>query len=47
MLTSPDLASLLKTCAAHYYSAHPPPDPATWAAIEDPEARLHDPRRGR
>ena len=36
----PDPASLFKACAAHYYSAHPPPDPTGWAAIEDPEARL-------
>jgi AcrR family transcriptional regulator len=36
----PDLASLLKACSAHYYSAHPLPDPNTWAAIEDPRARL-------
>jgi AcrR family transcriptional regulator len=36
----PDLASLLKACAVHYYSAHPLPDPTTWAAIGDPEARL-------
>jgi AcrR family transcriptional regulator len=36
----PDPASLFKACAAHYYSAHPPPDPTGWAAIADPEARL-------
>ena len=36
----PDPASLFKACAAHYYSAHPPPDPTGWAAIGDPEARL-------
>jgi AcrR family transcriptional regulator len=36
----PDPASLLKACAAHYYQAHPPPDPTAWAAIDDPEARL-------
>jgi AcrR family transcriptional regulator len=36
----PDLASLFQACAAHYYNAHPPPGPITWAAIEDPEARL-------
>src|SRR4029453_12739193 len=36
----PDPASLFKACAAHYYSVHPPPDPTTWAAIADPEARL-------
>jgi AcrR family transcriptional regulator len=36
----PDPASLFKACAAHYYQAHPPPDPTAWAAITDPEARL-------
>jgi AcrR family transcriptional regulator len=36
----PDLGSLFKACAAHYYDAHPPPDPTGWAAIADPEARL-------
>ena len=36
----PDLASLFKACAAHYYSAHPLPDPTAWAAIADPQARL-------
>src|SRR6266511_1051900 len=36
----PDLASLFKACAAHYYSAHPLPDPTAWAAIGDPQARL-------
>jgi AcrR family transcriptional regulator len=36
----PDPASLFKACAAHYYHAHPPPDPTGWAAIADPEARL-------
>src|SRR5215207_3398717 len=36
----PDLGSLLQACAAHYYNAHPLPDPAAWAAIAEPEARL-------
>jgi AcrR family transcriptional regulator len=36
----PDPASLFQACAAHYYRAHPPPDPTGWAAITDPEARL-------
>src|SRR5215218_9730769 len=36
----PDAPSLFKACAAHYYDAHPPPDPTGWAAIADPEARL-------
>ena len=26
--------------SAHYYSAHPLPEPAVWAAIAEPEARL-------
>jgi len=36
----PDAASLFKACAAHYYRAHPVPDPTTWATIADPQARL-------
>jgi AcrR family transcriptional regulator len=36
----PDPASLFKACAAHYYDAHPPPNPTGWAAIRDPEVRL-------
>jgi AcrR family transcriptional regulator len=36
----PDQASLLKACSAHYYHAHPLPDPTAWAAIDDPQARL-------
>jgi AcrR family transcriptional regulator len=36
----PDPGSLFKACAAHYYQAHPPPDPTAWAAIEDPAVRL-------
>jgi AcrR family transcriptional regulator len=36
----PDAPSLFKACAAHYYNAHPLPDPTGWAAIRDPEARL-------
>jgi AcrR family transcriptional regulator len=36
----PDPGSLFKACAAHYYTAHPLPDPTGWAAIGDPEARL-------
>jgi AcrR family transcriptional regulator len=36
----PEPASLFKACAAHYYTAHPPPDPTAWATIADPEARL-------
>jgi AcrR family transcriptional regulator len=36
----PDPGSLFKACAAHYYQAHPPPDPTGWATIADPEVRL-------
>jgi AcrR family transcriptional regulator len=36
----PEPASLFKACAAHYYTAHPPPDPTAWATIADPQARL-------
>src|SRR6266511_25679 len=37
----PDLASLFKACAAHYYSAHPLPDPTAWAAIGDAQVLGH------
>src|SRR5215217_2746016 len=36
----PDPASLFRACAAHFYGAHPLPDPTAWAAIDDPLARL-------
>jgi AcrR family transcriptional regulator len=36
----PDEAALFGACSAHWMTRNPPPDPAAWAAIEDPEARL-------
>jgi AcrR family transcriptional regulator len=35
----PDELSLLGACSAHYGAQHPPPDPATWLDIADPEKR--------
>jgi AcrR family transcriptional regulator len=37
----PDDTALLSACSAHASAAHPPPDPAAWAEIEDPSERLH------
>ena len=39
----PDERSLFSACTAHYQAENPPPDPAPWAEIPDPEVRL---RRG-
>lgn len=36
----PDTASLFMACSAHWASLNPPPDPATWSQIADPEQRL-------
>ena len=36
----PDEASLFAACSAHYWQAHPLPDPAEWSAISDPAVRL-------
>lgn len=36
----PDEASLFGACGARFRELHPPPDPAEWAAIEDPIERL-------
>jgi AcrR family transcriptional regulator len=36
----PDEAALFAACSTHWLQAHPVPDPATWASVEDPEARL-------
>jgi AcrR family transcriptional regulator len=36
----PDETSLLGACAEQWTAAHPPPDPAAWAAIENPAKRL-------
>ena len=32
--------ALLTACTSHYFAANPPPDPAPWAGIADPEHRL-------
>jgi AcrR family transcriptional regulator len=36
----PDEASLFEACSSHYASLHPPPDPAAWSGIGDPDERL-------
>ena len=36
----PDETALLAACSAHWIAANPPPDPAAWAAIENPAKRL-------
>lgn len=36
----PDVGSLLEACSAHWRATHPPPDPSSWATIEDPPQRL-------
>jgi AcrR family transcriptional regulator len=36
----PDERSLFKACSGHWAAQHPRPDPARWATVEDPEARL-------
>ena len=35
-----DLGALKGALSRHFFSLHPPPDPARWAAIADPEERL-------
>ncbi len=35
-----DLESLFRACSAHWASLNPPPDPAAWAGITDPDERL-------
>jgi AcrR family transcriptional regulator len=35
----PDEESLFAACSAHWRSANPPPDPATWSSISDVEER--------
>jgi AcrR family transcriptional regulator len=35
----PDEDALFAACSSHWRAANPPPDPGTWAAIEDPEER--------
>ncbi|HMM41062.1 MAG TPA: hypothetical protein PKA95_04090, partial [Thermomicrobiales bacterium] len=36
----PDEESVFRACTGHWYAENPPPDPAGWAAVSDPEARL-------
>jgi AcrR family transcriptional regulator len=36
----PEETELFAACGAHWLAENPPPDPAPWAAIEDPQARL-------
>ena len=36
----PDELSLFRACQAHEFATNPPPDPARWALVPDPEARL-------
>jgi len=36
----PDDRSLATACTQHYWAQNPPPDPAAWQAIADPETRL-------
>ena len=35
----PDEEALFAACSSHWRAANPPPDPQSWAAIEDPGAR--------
>jgi AcrR family transcriptional regulator len=37
----PDERSLFRACVEHGLELMPPPDPAQWAAIDDPHERLH------
>ena len=36
----PDETALLEACSAQWVAAHPPPDPAAWAAIDNHAKRL-------
>jgi AcrR family transcriptional regulator len=36
----PDEDALFEACSSHWMARHPLPDPAAWAAIEDPDERL-------
>jgi AcrR family transcriptional regulator len=36
----PDERALFRACSGHWNAANPPPDPASWTQISEPEARL-------
>ena len=36
----PDESSLLAACQGHWLERHPPPDPAAWAGVQEPSARV-------
>lgn len=36
----PDETAVFQACTSHWLSLNPPPDPAEWAAIADPQARF-------
>lgn len=36
----PEEEALFEACSSHWMARHPLPDPAAWAAIEDPDERL-------
>ena len=36
----PDERALFSACSGHWSAANPPPDPASWTQIADPEERL-------
>jgi AcrR family transcriptional regulator len=38
----PDEGTLFAACSGHYMSMHPPPDPARWAEIANPDERLRE-----
>ena len=36
----PTVEELLGACSGHWVALHPPPDPASWVAVPDPDERL-------
>jgi AcrR family transcriptional regulator len=36
----PDERALFSACSGHYMAANPPPEPASWTQVADPEERL-------
>jgi AcrR family transcriptional regulator len=36
----PDETAVFQACTAHWLSLNPPPDPASWSHIEDPDMRF-------